>query len=85
MTRSFPRRLQRLETWLTHQNLVRRLDKQGRSPAEIIRKRRRVRLAAQGRLSELGPRQNTLVAAGDSPPTLGEIIRLGRRRKARLI
>jgi hypothetical protein len=81
MTRSFPRRLQRLETWLTHQNLVRRLDKQGRSPAEIIRERRRVRLAAQGRLSELRDQRNTLVAADDSRPTLGEIIRLGRRRK----
>jgi hypothetical protein len=83
MTKSFPRRLQRLETWLTRQGLVRRLDKQGRSPAEIIRERRRIRLAAQGRLSELRPRQETLWDAGDSPPTLGEIIRLGRRRKAR--
>ncbi len=42
------------------------------------------RLAAQRRLFELGPRKDTLFAAGDSPPTPGEIIRLGRRRKAGL-
>jgi hypothetical protein len=74
MIRNYPRRLQLLEMHLNQQRLARHLDEQGRSPAELVRERRRRRLAAEGRESEMDrPRETP--DFGDRPQTIGETIR----------
>ena len=47
--RNFPQRMERLRIRLAEQRLARRLNHEGRTPAEVIRERRRRRLAAEGR------------------------------------
>jgi len=83
MTRNLPRRLQQLEIRFSEQRLARRLDDQGRSPAELIRERRLRYHAAEGReLKPLPP--NFFSDLGDSPQNIGEVIRR-RRLQLRMI
>jgi hypothetical protein len=74
MIRNYPRRLQLLKMHLIQQRLARHLDGQGRSPAELVRERRRRRLAAEGRESEMD-RPSQALDFSDRTWTIGEIIR----------
>lgn len=60
--------------------LARRLDEQGPSPAEVVRERRRLRLAAEGLPFEEAPPRDYVDSNG-RPLTIGEIIRAGRFAK----
>lgn len=83
MIRNLPRRLQQLETRFCEQRIARRLDDQGRSPAQIIRERRLRRHVAEGR--ELKPLPSNLFPdLGDSPRNIGDVIR-SRRLQLRMI
>lgn len=79
--RNFTQRMRRVRILLDQQRLARRLNREGRTPAEVIRERRLRRLAALGRELPPAPPRQAPDDLQNPPQTLSEGIRRARFRK----
>jgi hypothetical protein len=74
--RTLNRRISRLE-----ERFASRLDEERPSPAEVIRERRRRRLAAEGREPEKDPLWKNVIDTGSRPRSIADVIRSARFRR----